>query len=77
MTGGIPVGLVRGRLSSSREKRLLVHSGVSGLVESQDLEVVVRVLLDDSGGVVVGVERVHEDEGHVAVVCPSRFDEMR
>ncbi len=28
----------------------------------------VGVLLDDTGGVVVGVERVHEDEGDVDVV---------
>jgi len=35
---------------------------------NQDVDVVVLVLLDDSTGVLVGVERVHEDEGDVALV---------
>lgn len=50
------------------EKRLLVNSGVSRLVESQDVDVVVLVFLDDSSGIVVGVERVHQDEWNVDTV---------
>ena len=50
------------------EKRLLVDSGVSRLVKGEDVDVVVLVLLDDSGSVLVGVERVHEDEWDVDVV---------
>lgn len=38
------------------------------MVESHELDAVVRVLLDDSGSVLVGVERVHEDERNVDVV---------
>lgn len=50
------------------EQRVLVNSGVSGLVEGEDIHVMALVLLDDGGGVVVGVERVHQDERHVDVV---------
>jgi len=50
------------------EKRLLVNSGVSRLVESQDVDVVVLVFLDNSGSVIIGVERVHEDERDIDTV---------
>lgn len=51
------------------ELRVLEDSGVSGLVEGEDVDVVALVLFDDGSGVVVGVERVHQDEGDVDVVC--------
>lgn len=38
------------------------------MVKGEDVDVVVLVLLDDSGSVLVGVERVHEDEWDVDVV---------
>jgi len=38
------------------------------LVESEDIDIVVLVFLDNSRGVLVGVERVHEDERDVDVV---------
>lgn len=38
------------------------------MVESVDLDVVVRVLLDDASGVLVRVERVHENERDVDLV---------
>ena len=59
---------------------LMIWKGVSGrkereieereayLVESHEFDSVVRVLLNDSGSVFVGVERVHEDERNVDVV---------
>lgn len=50
------------------EERVLVDSGVSGLVEGEDVDVVALVLLDDGRGIVVGVERVHQDERHVRVI---------
>lgn len=50
------------------EKRLLVNSGVSRLVESQDVDVVVLVFLDNSSSVIIGVERVHEDERDIDTV---------
>lgn len=38
------------------------------MVESEDIDVVVLVLLDDPSCVLIGVERVHEDEGHIHIV---------
>lgn len=52
----------------NREKRLLVNSGVSRLVESQNVDVVVLVFLDDSSSVIIGVERVHKDEWDIDTV---------
>ncbi|KAI6770229.1 hypothetical protein HG530_004858 [Fusarium avenaceum] len=51
------------------QERVLVDSGVSGLVEGKDVDVVALVLLDDGSSVVICVERVHKDEGNVNVVC--------
>lgn len=69
VTRGVP--LVDGRVVvlGDREERVLVDSGVSGLVEGEDIDVVALVLLNDGSGVVVCVERVHEDERDVDVVC--------
>jgi len=50
------------------EERLLVNSGVSRLVESQNVDVVVLVFLDNSSSVIIGVERVHEDERDIDTV---------
>ena len=68
VSGRVPVRLVTGRAVRAWQEALLVDSGVSGLVEREDLDVVVLVFLDDAGGVLIGVERVHEDEGDIAVV---------
>lgn len=68
MSWRVPSSLVRVLRLGDGEKRLLVDSGVSGLVEGEDVDVVVLVLLDDPGSVLVGVERVHEDEWDVDVV---------
>ena len=46
----------------------LVYPGVSGLVEGVDGDVEARVLSDDLVGVLVRVEAVHEDQGHVGRV---------
>ena len=68
MSWGIPSCLVGiGRLGNG-EKRLLVNSGVSRLVESQNVDVVVLVFLDNSSSVIVGVERVHKDERDIDTV---------
>lgn len=69
MTGRIPEVLVVGSVAGAGEERLLVDTRVSRLVEGEDFDVVVGVLLDDTGSVVVSVERVHEDEGNVDVVA--------
>jgi hypothetical protein len=65
---GVPSCLVGiGRLGNG-EERLLVNSGVSRLVESQNVDVVVLVFLDNSSSVIIGVERVHEDERDIDTV---------
>ena len=45
--------------------RLLVYSRIAALVECPDGDVEARVLPDDLVGVLVRVEAVHEDQGHV------------
>ena len=47
---------------------LLADAGVAALVEGADGDVEAGVLPDDLHGVLVRVEAVHEDEGHVGVV---------
>jgi hypothetical protein len=65
---GVPSCLVGiGGLGDGKE-RLLVDSGVSRLVEGQDVDVVVLVFLDNSSSVIIGVERVHEDERDIDTV---------
>lgn len=67
VTGRVPVlqGGVEGL--GGGEERVLDDTGVTGLVEGDDVDVVALVLLDDRLGVLVGVEGVHQDEGHVDV----------
>lgn len=69
MSGGVPLGDGRVEGLGDRQQRVLVDSGVSGLVEGENVHVVALVLLDDGSGIVVGVERVHQEEGNVDVVC--------
>lgn len=47
---------------------VLKDSGEPRLVKGLDVDLVALVFLDDGLGVLVGVERVHENEGHVDVV---------
>lgn len=68
MSGWVPICFVAGSFPRTREQALLVHTGVSRLVKGEDVDVVVLVFLDDTGGIVIGVEGVHEDEGDVDVV---------
>ena len=64
----VPVGLFALGGSGTWEERLLVNTWVSRLLKGENVDVVVLVLLDDSRSVLVGVERVHKDEGDVDVV---------
>lgn len=64
----VPVGDLGVVVLGSGEERVLEDTGVAGLVEGHDIDVVALVLLDDGLGVGVGVERVHQDERHVNVV---------
>lgn len=68
VTGRIPEVLVVSSRARAGEERLLVDTRIARLVESEDLDIVVGVLLDDTGSVIVRVERVHEDKGDVDVV---------
>lgn len=68
VAGGEPIVLGVFVVGGEGEHRVLAEAGEAALVKGEDVEVVVRVLLDDALGVAVGVERVHQDQGHVGVV---------
>jgi len=68
VTGRVPRRLVFESGTRSREEGFLVDTRVTRLVESHEFDTVVRVLLDDSCGIFISVERVHEDERNVDVV---------
>ena len=68
VTRRVPVLLVVIGTMRAREKSLLEDSRVSGLVEGGDAKLLVGILLNDSEGILVGVERSHEDEGNVHLV---------
>ena len=68
VTGRVPVLQRSVKALGSGEERVLDDTRVAGLVEGDDVDVVALVLLDDGLGVLVGVERVHQNEGHVDVV---------
>ena len=50
------------------QQRLLVNSWIARLIEGQDAHLQARVLFDDLVCLLVGVERVHENEGDVGIV---------
>lgn len=68
MSGRVPVALITGRFLRARKQRFLVNTRVSRLIKSEDIDVVVLVFLNDPSCVFIGVERVHEDEGHIHIV---------
>jgi len=41
---------------------------MAGLVESDDINIVSSILLDDTLCVIIGIEGVHEDEGNADIV---------
>ena len=65
---GVPVANRRVGALGSREERVPENTGISGLIEGDDIDVVSLVLFDNRLSVVVGVEGVHEDQGHADVV---------
>ena len=65
MAGGVPVALVIVGAFRAWKEGLLVDTGVTRLVERGNADLLVGVLLDDAESIVMGVERGHEDEGHV------------
>jgi len=68
VTGRVPVLLVVVGTMGAWEKGLLQDPRVSGLVEGGDAKLLISILLDDSEGVLVGVERSHEDERNIHLV---------
>lgn len=68
VTRRVPLGLVRGGISGDGEERVFVDTWVSGLVKGEDLDIVVGVFLDDALGVLVRIERVHQNERNVDLV---------
>lgn len=69
VTGRVPVGDLGVEALGCRKQGILQHTGVTRLVECDDVNVVALVLLDDVLGVIVGVEGVHENERDIDVVC--------
>lgn len=68
MTGRIPVFLVVVSAFGAREESFLVDARIARLVESGDADLLVGVFLDNAEGVVVSVERRHEDERDIDTV---------
>jgi len=68
VTRGVPVLLVVVGTMGAREKSLLEDTWVPRLVEGGDAKLLVGILLDDSDGIFVGVERSHEDHGNVHLI---------
>lgn len=64
----IPLALLGCCTARNGEEGLLADTGVTGLVEGEDLDVVVGILLDDTLSLIVGIERVHQDERDVGLV---------
>ena len=51
------------------KKRVFEDSGIARLVEGEDIDVMTLILLDNSGSVLIRVERVHEDDGHIGAIA--------
>ena len=64
----VPIGNGRVGVLGNGEERVLCDPGVPGLVEGEDINIVALVLFDDVGGVIIGVERIHQDERDVDTV---------
>ena len=52
----------------ARQQSLLQDTWVSRLVEGRDSKLLVGVFLDNTHGILTGVERGHEDEGYIDLV---------
>ena len=65
MTRRIPVLLVIVGTTGAWEESFLEDSRISGLVEGGDAKLLVGIFLDNSEGILVGVERSHEDKGDI------------
>lgn len=68
MAGRIPVGDLGVVGLGSWEQRILEDTRIAGLVEGENVDVVTLIFLDDSCSILIGVETVHQNEGHVDIV---------
>lgn len=68
MARGVPVLLVVISSMGAWKESFFEDSRIPGLVEGRDTKLLVGILLDDSEGVLMGVERSHEDEGNIHLV---------
>ena len=68
VTRRIPVFLVVVGAFGAREESFLVDTRIARLVKSGDADLLVGVFLDNAEGIVVGVERGHEDERDIDTV---------
>ena len=68
VTRRIPVLLVVICTFWTGKECLLEDTGIARLIECGDAELLVSVFLDDAEGVIVGIERCHEDERDVDAV---------
>ena len=68
VAGRVPVGQLGVRGLGRRQERILEDTGISGLVEGHDVDVVALVLLDNGRGIFVCVETVHEDKGDIDII---------
>jgi hypothetical protein len=50
------------------QERILQDSGISGLVKGHNVDVVSLIFLDNVLCIIVGVERVHENEGDIDII---------
>ena len=64
----VPVLLIIIGPLRARQQSLLQDTWVSRLVEGRDSELLVGVFLDDTQGILMGIERGHEDEGYIDLV---------
>jgi len=69
VAGRVPVMDLRVDRLGDGQERVLEDSGIPGLVECENVHIVALVLLDDGGSIIIRVERVHEDDGHVGAIC--------
>lgn len=69
VSGRIPVMESRVKGLGDWEEGVLEDSGVPRLVKGKNVDVMTLILLDNRRGIIVGVERVHEENGDVGAVA--------
>lgn len=68
MAWGVPVGLVIISAFGAGKERFFIDTGIARLIEGRDAELLVSILFDDTKGILVSIERSHENERHVNMI---------